>query len=60
MHSMVESIRSQFDAVADRPHEIVVEFGLKVQAEAGVVIVHTSGEANLQVRLPWERDIQGP
>lgn len=57
---MAETIRTQFDALAERPEEIGVEFGLKVHAEAGVVIAHTGGEANFKVTLRWERQHASP
>lgn len=38
---------------ADRADEITVEFGIKVSAEARVVIAHTSGEANFKVAMKW-------
>jgi hypothetical protein len=33
--------------------EIELEFGLKVNAEAGAIIARTSGEANFQITLRW-------
>jgi hypothetical protein len=38
-----------------RPHEITVEFGLKLTAEAGAVITRTAGECNFKVTLHWEQ-----
>jgi hypothetical protein len=36
-----------------QPHDITVEFGLKLTAEAGAVITKTAGECNLKVTLHW-------
>jgi hypothetical protein len=41
--------------VAECPDDFGVEFGLKMTVDAGLVVAHTSGEANLQVTLRWLR-----
>jgi hypothetical protein len=38
------------------PHEITVEFGLTLTAEAGAVIAKTASGCHLNVTLRWERD----
>lgn len=38
-----------------RPQQVTVEFGIKLSAEAGVVITRTSGECNFKVTLRWEQ-----
>jgi hypothetical protein len=53
---MAEAIRAQFAGLVDRPDEVGVVFGLKVHADAGVVVAHTSAEANFQVSLVWRGD----
>lgn len=37
------------------PSEVVLEFGLVVRAEAGLVISKAGGEANFSVRVTWTR-----
>jgi hypothetical protein len=39
-----------------RPHEITVEFGLTLTAEAGAVIAKTASGCHLKVTLGWEQD----
>ena len=39
-----------------RPHEITVELGLMLTAEAGAVIVKTTSGCHLKVTLHWGRD----
>jgi hypothetical protein len=41
--------------VADRPSRLVLEFGLKLEAEAGAYIAQTSTEAGFRVTLTWEQ-----
>ncbi|MFF8563657.1 CU044_2847 family protein [Streptomyces albidoflavus] len=50
---VAENFVEGFRDMAQRPDEIVVEFGLSVSAEADVVISKTSGQANFQVTLTW-------
>jgi hypothetical protein len=61
-----QSLESALDSVAPaaravlakvreaRPQQVTVEFGIKLSAEAGVVITRTSGECNFKVILRWE------
>jgi len=41
--------------VAECPDDFGVEFGVKITVDAGLVVAHTSGEANLKVTLRWLR-----
>lgn len=49
--AIVERLRN----FSDPPNEITVEFGVKLNAEAGVIIARTSGEANFRVVLTWNK-----
>jgi hypothetical protein len=42
-----------------RPDEVQVEFGVKLNAEAGAVIAKTGAEGHLMVRLTWKRAENG-
>jgi hypothetical protein len=35
--------------------DFAVEFGIKMAVDAGLVVAHTSGEANFKVTLQWRR-----
>jgi alkanesulfonate monooxygenase SsuD/methylene tetrahydromethanopterin reductase-like flavin-dependent oxidoreductase (luciferase family) len=50
---MASAMVTQFRELGERPQEISVEFGLKLTAEAGMVIAQTGGEANFKVSLVW-------
>ncbi|MFC8927341.1 CU044_2847 family protein [Streptomyces albidoflavus] len=56
---VAENFVEGFRDMAQRPDEIVVEFGLSVSAEADVVISRTSGQANFQVTLTWSSPPSG-
>jgi Trypsin-co-occurring domain 1 len=54
----VQSILAKLRPV--RPHEITVEFGLTLTAEAGAVITKATSGCHLKVTLHWERDDDPP
>ncbi|MEU9015573.1 CU044_2847 family protein [Streptomyces sp. NPDC048479] len=41
------------------PDEFEIEFGLKLNAEAGVVVAKTAAEGHFTVRLGWQRSSEG-
>lgn len=43
----------QFRAMPQRPDEIELKFGVKLDAKAGAVIAQTGMEAHFEVRLAW-------
>jgi len=49
------SIITRLRAMEDSPDEIEVEFGLKMTAEAGVVVAAAGVEANYKVTLTWKQ-----
>lgn len=54
-----EALR-QFREMATAPDEVQLEFGVRLNAEAGAVIAKTSAEGHLTVTLTWSRtDRQG-
>jgi hypothetical protein len=40
--------------LAERPDELEVEFGVRLNAEVGAVIAKTQAEGHLKVRLAWK------
>jgi Trypsin-co-occurring domain 1 len=52
---MAETLVTRLRDVGERPDEIGIEFGLKMSMEAGLVVAHTSGEANFKVTMQWKR-----
>ena len=50
VQDIVESLRS----VPRRPDRITLEFGVKVTAEAGVVVARTAAEAHFTVGVEWD------
>ena len=43
-------------ALAERPDEITVDFGLRLSSEVGAIIAKTGGEANFAISLKWTRE----
>jgi Trypsin-co-occurring domain 1 len=52
---MAQALIARLRDLAERPDGIGVEFGLKMSMDAGLVVAHTSGEANFKVSLQWNR-----
>lgn len=50
VQDIVESLRS----MPRRPDRITLEFGVKVTAEAGVVVARTAAEAHFTVGVEWD------
>jgi|SRR6267378_7091025 len=43
------------DSLAVRPTDVTLEFGLKLDIEAGALIARTGVEANMNVTLSWSQ-----
>ena len=51
-----QSLIRRFRNLADAPHEVRVEFGMDLHAEAGAFIAAASTGANFKVTLTWRHD----
>ena len=51
-----QTIIQKLRALHDPPDQIQVEFGLKLNAQAGAFIAAASTEANYRVTLTWKRE----
>ena len=40
----------------ERPDQVEIEFGLKLNTEVGAIIARTGGEANFRVLVRWSRE----
>lgn len=52
---VTQAVHKQLRELADSPHEIEVEFAVKLTADARIVIAHVGGEANFRIALKWTR-----
>jgi len=50
---VVRGMMAQLRAAADRPDEVEVEFGVRLSADANVIIARAGGEANFRITLRW-------
>ena len=55
LQPLAQALIARLRDLAERPDGIGVEFGLKMSMDAGLVVAHTSGEANFRVTLQWNR-----
>ena len=51
-----EAILHQLRSLVQPPDEVVVEFGVKMNAETGAIIAKASGEANFKINLSWKKN----
>jgi uncharacterized protein YfiM (DUF2279 family) len=61
LDSALEGVRSaanvalaKLRGLAEAPNEIEVQFGIRLNAQAGAVISKTEAEGHLQVRVAWK------
>jgi Trypsin-co-occurring domain 1 len=52
---VAQAVVDQLTSLADSPDEVSASFGLKVSAEAGVILASGTVEANYTVTLKWNR-----
>jgi hypothetical protein len=55
VRQMAKRVTDAVDKITDKPDKVEVEFGLKLDAEAGAYIAKASTEAGFKVMLTWER-----
>jgi hypothetical protein len=53
---VASAVITKLRALHDVPDEIAVEFGLKMNAEAGAIVAAAGMEANYKVTLKWKRE----
>jgi hypothetical protein len=49
----LQAVVTQMRGLDEPPDRVVLTFGIKLTAAAGVVIAHASSEANFEVRVEW-------
>lgn len=55
LRPMAETVVSQMQSLALRPDEVSVEFGVKLSAQAGIVLAKAAAEGHLTIKLGWQR-----
>jgi hypothetical protein len=53
--TFASGVLDKFRTLPRQPDEVELEFGLKLNAAAGVVIARTEAEAHLTVKLTWSK-----
>lgn len=51
---VLDEVAACFDAIATKPEEYEVEFGIKLSASLDAVIAKGEGEANFKVKMKWK------
>ncbi|WP_271254643.1 CU044_2847 family protein [Pseudanabaena sp. Chao 1811] len=47
---------AMLDTMANKPSQVEVEFGIKLDAKAGALLASAGAEGSLKVKLVWNRD----
>jgi hypothetical protein len=50
---LAETALARLRDLADQPQQVELEFGVRLNAEAGAVIARTQAEGHLQITLTW-------
>ncbi len=52
---IADAILSQTKGLSMAPEKVEVTFGIKISGEVGVILARCSTEANIQIKLTWEK-----
>ena len=55
VREMALRVTSSVEPLVDRPSQIEVQFGIKLDIEAGALIAKVGSEASLNIKLTWVR-----
>jgi hypothetical protein len=56
VRNMAVRFRSTVEDIPYKPSEVSLEFGIKVDAQAGALVAKTGLEATMTVKLVWKRE----
>jgi hypothetical protein len=59
IRQMAQRVSALRDALPDEFTQVELEFGVKLDAEAGALLSKVGGEASINVTLTWERSDAG-
>lgn len=54
LHGIVQRINNTLSSLDVKPAQVDVEFGLKFNSEAGVLVAKMGTEGNLKVKMTWK------
>jgi hypothetical protein len=54
--NMAERVHSTVETLNNRPKNVEVEFGVKFDAEVGVIVAKVTAEASMTVKMIWEQE----
>ena len=58
VRNMAIRFRATVEDIPYSPSEVSLEFGIKLDAEAGALVARTGVEATLNVKLVWKREVE--
>ena len=62
IRNMVQRVNSTMGGLTQKPSEVALRFGIKLDAEAGALIAKTGAEASIDLTLTWSNkdESKGP
>jgi hypothetical protein len=58
IYNMSQRVIATMDSLSNHPSQVEVEFGISFDVEAGALVTKAGGEANLMVKLVWDRSLE--
>lgn len=55
---IANAIISKLDSINKPPDEASVEFGLSMKADANIIVVKGTADANFKINLKWKKDVK--
>lgn len=55
IRQVASNVLNQLRDIAQSPDEVTIEFGLKLNFEAGAIITKASTEGNIKVSIKWKK-----
>jgi Trypsin-co-occurring domain 1 len=56
--NMATRVHSTVQTIENRPENVEVEFGIKFDAEVGVIVAKVTAEASMTVKMIWENSAE--
>lgn len=56
VRNAASAVLGQFRSMAERPDEVELKFGVKVDAQVGAVIAKSGLQGQFEIKLKWVRD----
>lgn len=56
IHALANRTTETIERLPQKPAEVELEFGIKIDAEAGAIVSRVGGEGNLRIKMVWRHE----